>query len=319
MHRTIAALGALAAAAATLAAGPLDPPPGPIEPTMKTLDEVEPRRPINSTETPGNALTVYRITQPGSYYLTDNVGVFESQNVGIEIAASNVTIDLNGYTIRAFGAAATEGIQTDGPNRTGIRIRNGAITGFLINGIKLDDLTRNAVIEDVRITESGVGIEAGLNARIRRCTVTGGTGDGIQVGDGAIIEDCLIAFNLSGIRTAAYAMIRGCVIRNNSSSGVVLDGAACMVRDCVVTQNAGNGIIARADGSLIADNVVHGNATGISVTIGPAAAPTTSVAARNVITDSTTKAIETGLGGDPKVGTIVNDPAGAGAWDNVVP
>src|SRR5262249_9961969 len=65
--------------------GPPDPPVGPIASTGKTLAQVEPRTPISAATTPGNGGTIYRITQPGSYYLTDNVtGV--SGKVGITIS-----------------------------------------------------------------------------------------------------------------------------------------------------------------------------------------------------------------------------------------
>src|SRR5262245_46218450 len=40
-------------------------PPGAPAPTMKTLDQLEPRIPINATNTPGDATSVYKITVPG--------------------------------------------------------------------------------------------------------------------------------------------------------------------------------------------------------------------------------------------------------------
>src|SRR6186713_1252076 len=80
------------------AQGPLTPPLGPPAPTMKTLDQVEPRKPIDATNTPGDADSLFKITQPGSYYLTANVtGV--NAKYGIEIAASGVTVDLNGFDL----------------------------------------------------------------------------------------------------------------------------------------------------------------------------------------------------------------------------
>lgn len=53
-------------------AGDLNPPAGPVAPTMKTLDEVEPRIAINRVNTPGDADSLYKITQPDSYDLTGN-------------------------------------------------------------------------------------------------------------------------------------------------------------------------------------------------------------------------------------------------------
>src|SRR6185295_16428367 len=71
-----------------LAQGPLTPPGAPA-PTMKTLDQVEARTLISSAP--------FTISQPGSYYLTANLTV--SSGNAITIAASGVTLDLNGFTI----------------------------------------------------------------------------------------------------------------------------------------------------------------------------------------------------------------------------
>ena len=67
--------------------GDLTPMAGP-SPTMKTLDQVEPRTPISSLP--------YTIQSGGSYYLTRSLN---SSSQGIVINVSNVTLDLMGFTI----------------------------------------------------------------------------------------------------------------------------------------------------------------------------------------------------------------------------
>src|SRR5262245_41804718 len=89
---------AVAAGAGASLAGPLDPPSGPVAPTMKPLDQVEPRTAINAVNTPGDATAVFRITQPGSYYLTGNVAGVLNRS-GIAVSAADVTIDLNGFAV----------------------------------------------------------------------------------------------------------------------------------------------------------------------------------------------------------------------------
>lgn len=79
------------------AQGPLTPPGAPA-PLMKTLEQVEPRTPVNAVNTPGDTNAVYVISQPGSYYLTGDVLGVPDQH-GIRIDADYVTLDLNGYTL----------------------------------------------------------------------------------------------------------------------------------------------------------------------------------------------------------------------------
>ena len=54
-----------------VSAGDLNPPAGPVTSTMKTLDQVEARIPVQSLS--GNLGFQHIISQPGSYYLTGNV------------------------------------------------------------------------------------------------------------------------------------------------------------------------------------------------------------------------------------------------------
>ena len=114
----------------TLLAGPLNPPAGPIAPTPGP----EPRIPINATTTPGDADSVFRITESGSYYLTSN-HTGQSGKALIEIANRNITIDLSGYTI--FGVPGSlDGIRS--PIAFGnITIRNGFIFAFGGAGVHL--------------------------------------------------------------------------------------------------------------------------------------------------------------------------------------
>jgi len=107
-------LTALAAVLIGLSAGDLEPwaPPAP---TFKSLQVIEPRQVIW-----GEQLTAegpFVISQPGSYYLGENIDA--TGRWGIEIAVPNVSLDLNGFALtNGFGVGTSS--SATGLSRAGI-------------------------------------------------------------------------------------------------------------------------------------------------------------------------------------------------------
>jgi len=115
-------------------AGELDPPAGPVVPTHKTLTEVEPRIAVNADNTPGDADSLFKITQPGSYYLTGNV-TGQSGMHGIQLEADGVTLDLGGFTLLGV-AGSLDGINMPA-FRENVVIRNGHLRNWGESGIRI--------------------------------------------------------------------------------------------------------------------------------------------------------------------------------------
>ncbi|MCG3122239.1 MAG: hypothetical protein GIKADHBN_00620 [Phycisphaerales bacterium] len=211
--------GAVLVSAAMLTAGPLDPPAGPVAPTNKTLHEVEPRIPLSPTTTPGDADSIFRITQPGSYYLTGNLtGV--SGKSGIEIASSYVTVDLNGFTLTGVSGSLS-GITRDVPGRTGLVLRNGSVVGWGAHGVQFTHTDSN-----------GAG-----GGRIDSVIARANAGSGFYTADGSILTHCHAAQNGdAGFNGSNHTAYTDCVATGNAGSGFV-DGFGCTLTGC---QSRGN-------------------------------------------------------------------------------
>lgn len=261
-----ASLSCLSVLALLVSAGPLNPPAGAVAPTGKTTQEVfdrvaavESRIAINATNTPGDADSVYSITQPGSYYLTGNITGVSGKH-GIEIATTGVTLDLNGFELVGVAGSLDGVVNTLATNGTCI-IRNGTVRGWGGHGIRSSD--SGAVSGNISdIVASGntvVGIRLGGGGVISRCTAANNVGDGFSVGASGVITECSSYVNGgAGIVTAS-----GCTVSRNSARSNFTDGIN-VFNNCLVIENActnngalgGTGAGIRTQGN---DNRIEGN------------------------------------------------------------
>ena len=238
MKTKLLAVLAIAAVSALLAQGPLTPPGAPA-PTMKTLQQIEPRTEINATNTPGDADSIFKITQSGSYYLSGNLtGV--AAKYGIEIAANDVTLDLNGFALN--GVAGSLGGVGVTAIVGGLAVMNGTARGWGQSGVGAGNAPAGT-FENLRLTGNGFsGLIAGANATVTRCTARSNTGHGIVVLGGSVVTACTASLN--------------------TDAGINAAGVGCSVSDCVAESNTGDGIFANA-GSTITHCVARGNGTGL--------------------------------------------------------
>jgi len=203
-------------------------PSGSPAPTMKSLDQIEPRTPISSAP--------FIITNSGPYYLTANL-TGTNNNYGVIIRTGNVTLDLNGFTL--LGATgAYSGVLVQG-TFTNITVRNGTVCGWSSHGVDAWSygFPRNLVFE--------------------RLTVSANGGHGIYTEAASVVRDCLCFSNrLDGIYTQG-GLIAGCEARNNAGNGITT--YAGVVRDAFVQFNRGNGIEAAGSGCRIVNNACQAN------------------------------------------------------------
>lgn len=272
---TVLAALVLAATSGLLFAGPLDPPPGPVASTHKTLSEVEPRIAINATNTPGDATTTFRITQPGSYYLTGNM-TGEVGKAGISIDTSHVTIDLCGYVMDGATVPGVSGSRDGivGGTISNIRVTNGVIKSWGRRGIQLN-IASNSMYDHLRFSGNGANLPTqalyvGKSSIITDCVFENNIGNALQTDSSCVITRCSInGLTGSGIPTAAGITTgSGCLISESTVAGcasIGIDaGAQSLVERCVITNCAGIGINA-STGTEIRGNTITGiSATGSS-------------------------------------------------------
>jgi hypothetical protein len=203
-------------------------PPGPPGPTMKSLDQLEPRTPIASAP--------FTIAQPGSYYLTTNLAVASGN--AITIATNGVTLDLSGFTLSSTEVS---------PMGSGIFLNSGVRNITISNGHIQGGVTNNGsgVYSG---TGFGNGIEISysgtpqVNVLVSRVSVSGCLNNGIDLtalGLPSVVESCTV-------QTVGYNGIFATTVKQSSAIDCGNNGIdSQQASDCLGSSSLnGNGVYA---------------------------------------------------------------------------
>jgi hypothetical protein len=194
-------------------------PPGAPAPTMKTLEQIEPRTPISTAP--------FTISQSGSYYLTTNLTVGGGN--AITVAADGVTLDLNGFTIRSTANPAAGFAVLINSGLRNITIQNGVIQGAVTNSAGI--FSGSGFDYGIRYTGT-----APQNVRVIGVSVSGCHYDAINVGN------------------AESTLVENCVVRTVGGTGI----SASSIRGCVAAECGGRGIQGNQVSDSRGESVVSG-------------------------------------------------------------
>ena len=221
--------------ASSFGQGPLTPPGAPA-PTMKTLTQIEPRTNLSSLMPPGTPLTLpITISGPGSYYVDTNNLTLTSTNSGITIAASDVTLDLMGFTLT--GAAGTLDAITVTAGHNNIVIRNGILAGWGGFGINASGASGCQICNIIVVSNGGGGILTGSGSRIVNCQASSMAFSGFTVGNNSIVKDCIATTtDFDGFLAGSNVVISGCSASFNAGNGIVT-GDSATISSCTAAQN----------------------------------------------------------------------------------
>jgi len=214
----------------------------------------------------------YSISQPGFYYLGKNL---TSTGDGIIVNASNVTIDLMGFTLSGPGKSILCG--GIGPSATvsNIEVRNGTIRDFNVAVGYANHYHNDYRLINLRLIGNKAGVYLnGFNIVIKGCTIDDSDfGIHIPDGSGTISNNAINYHVVAGISVdAGIWNIIGNTMSNAASVLSMRDGSS-IVGNTISCNSGQTGLVLPAPVStnqriLVSQNTVTGDGTPKSVAHG---------------------------------------------------
>lgn len=199
------------------------------------------------------------IDQPGSYVLTSNLVMPNAATSAITIVCNDVTLDLNGHTIKGGGTGVARGIYAH--NRYSITVRNGIVWGFGNGGVILDsdsgdpsDKGSGHMVDHIIAPSNlmGIVVHGGM---VTHCTASNNPWYGIAVRFG-VVQNCIANNSSYYMGISAWASsVSHCVANNNGDDGISIRYGT--LTQCTVMGNQKDGI--DASDSTVSYCNAHGN------------------------------------------------------------
>ncbi len=184
---------------------------------------------------------VFSISTPGLYVLSDDVAYSTAAGTAITITTSDVTLDLNGKTIRGSSTASTAIYIS--PAQENIIVKNGALLNFEGDIVRVTTGSRSLAFEDLAIsgtsnnssTSNGFSFEGTLASAtrtydvfIKNCHVTSARQGLSATGvDNVAVENS--SFNKNGIRGFGIVNCNNWSVNNCQMSGNSTTAAATTI------------------------------------------------------------------------------------------
>lgn len=211
----------------------------------------------------------YTIAQPGSYLLTSNLMVPDANTTAILLSANDVTLDLNGFTIKGptvctGGAGAGTscsptggGFGISGGAADNVTVRNGIVRGAGSAGIVL---RTGARLEDLIVISNGsTGVQLTSRSSIRSTVIALNNGTGLRSGFASVITESSVVDNgVTGIDAFGSNVILRNAVSGNGVTGIAENGQASRIGENMVSGNGGNGVFCN-NGCLVEANTIASN------------------------------------------------------------
>jgi hypothetical protein len=195
------------------------------------------------------------IDEPGSYKLTSNLDA-ASDTIGISISASDVTLDLNGFTIAGRGSGGlADGIVSFSSN---VRVYNGTVRDFPSDCVALRGSSRVENLSAISCARDGIRLTS--SGRVRNSTASSNGAIGISMNDGGFVEDSESSSNTdSQISLGDSSHVTRCEAEGGTSSQGIVVGDRSIVSDNVVGVQDLVGVvgISTGDGGKISGNTIE--------------------------------------------------------------
>lgn len=262
----------LAASSAVLAALLLIPP------TASAVDGTLEISPVCAAQTgcfAGDAAGFpVTISASGSYRLTSDLVVPDANTTAIQVTASDVSLDLNGFAIVRSGCQGVTfdctppsgsgfGVQTTTSTANGVSVSNGSVVGMGSTGISVGTAGE---VYDVRLRWNRTdGVFAGALSTVRDNVAHENGFRGLFVGTGSTVSGNTVSSSGSdGIVTASGCTVSGNTASFNGGDGLDI-GTGSTVVDNTAYDNDQNGIRVNVDSAVQRNTVRLNSSYGLSL------------------------------------------------------